>query len=48
MIRLLVRQKSRVFGEAREITVAGEQFLGVIGETIVERVDEVEAPGSRD
>ena len=48
MIHLLVRQSSCVPSEAHEITVAGEQFLGVAGETIVERVDEVEADGSRD
>jgi len=46
--RLLVRQNSCVLGEAREITVGGEQVLGVIREPIVQRVDEVEANGSGD
>jgi hypothetical protein len=48
MIHLLVRQSSCVPSEAHEITVAGEQFLGMIAEAIIQSVHEIQAHGSRD
>jgi len=47
-IDLQIFQQASVFAEARQIDIALQQFFGLVAETIIERVDEVQTYCSRD